>query len=293
MSDTEQKTENIQMDKTSEKEVLVENGNAPAVDAVDSPLPNHYYWKHVRPMAAEFFSSMILVYNICSCAAGCNYSATVPFNATQMGAAHDMAMMPAFTAGLSIFALLTVFNYIATAHISPTVTFGFALAGLFDFKWVIPYVVTQVLGAICGAALAMASAGHGSVVGVVDLTGLGSEHVGHVLVSEMQVSFFLAFATCMVMGNSKWELPVATLMIGVTVFTGTLAGFMAAAGVMNPARALAPAILSNNFAFHWIWWVGSMLGAIQCCLIYRTFFAPENLLFPFVRNFYKTGSFLN
>ena len=27
MSDTEQKTENIQMDKTSEKEVLVENGN--------------------------------------------------------------------------------------------------------------------------------------------------------------------------------------------------------------------------------------------------------------------------
>ena len=86
------------MDKTSEKEVLVENGNgllllsaylqinnhylAPAVEAVDSPLPNHYYWKHVRPMAAEFFSSMILVYNICSCAAGCNNAATVPFNAT-------------------------------------------------------------------------------------------------------------------------------------------------------------------------------------------------------------------
>ena len=78
------------------------------------------------------------------------------------------------------------------------------------------------------------------------MTGLGNEHVGHVLVSEMQVSFFLAFATCMVMGNPKWELPVATLMIGVTVFTGTLAGFMAAAGVMNPARALAPAILSSK-----------------------------------------------
>ena len=73
------------------------------------------------------------------------------------GVPHDMAMMPAFTAGMSVFLLLTIFNYISVAHISPTVTFGFALSGIFDYKMVIPYVANQVLGAICGAALAMVS----------------------------------------------------------------------------------------------------------------------------------------
>ena len=92
-----------------------------------------------------------------------------------------------------------------------------------------------------------ASAGHGSPVGVVDLTGLGEGHVAHVLVSEMQVSFLLAFATCMVAGNKKWDLQTATFMIGMTVFVGTLSGFMAGAGVMNPARALGPAILAREY----------------------------------------------
>ena len=63
--------------------------------------------------------------------------------------------MPAFTAGLSVFALLTMFHYVSVAHISPTVTFGFALGGCFDFKMVIPYILTQIAGAVCGAALAM------------------------------------------------------------------------------------------------------------------------------------------
>ena len=63
--------------------------------------------------------------------------------------------MPALTAGLSVFALLTMFHYVTVAHISPTVTFGFALAGIFDYKMVVPYVLAQALGAICGASLAM------------------------------------------------------------------------------------------------------------------------------------------
>ena len=33
----------------------------------------------------------------------------------------EMPLMPAFTAGLSVFALLTMFHYVSVAHISPTV----------------------------------------------------------------------------------------------------------------------------------------------------------------------------
>ena len=42
-----------------------------------------------------------------------------------------MPLMPAFTAGFTVFALLTMFHYVTVAHISPTVTFGFALRKVF------------------------------------------------------------------------------------------------------------------------------------------------------------------
>ena len=70
-------------------------------------------------------------------------------------------------------------------------------------------------------------------------------HIPHLLVAEMQVSFLLCLSTCMVVGNKKWDLPVATLMIGVCVFTGVMAGHMAGAGAMNPARVMGPAILAG------------------------------------------------
>lgn len=44
----------------------------------------------------------------------------------------EMPLMPAFTAGFTVFALLTMFHYVTVAHISPTVTFGFALRN--DFQ---------------------------------------------------------------------------------------------------------------------------------------------------------------
>ena len=44
----------------------------------------------------------------------------------------EMPLMPAFTAGFTVFALLTMFHYVTVAHISPTVTFGFALRIVFQ-----------------------------------------------------------------------------------------------------------------------------------------------------------------
>ena len=44
---------------------------------------------------------------------------------------------------------------------------------------------------------------------------------------------------------------------------------------------------SGDFSYHYIWWFGSVLGAVQCAVIYRTFFAQEEYLFPFVKNLYQ------
>ena len=46
-------------------------------------------------------------------------------------------------------------------------------------------------------------------------------------------------------------------------------------------------LFSGDFSYHYIWWFGSVLGAVQCAVIYRTFFAQEEYLFPFIKNLYQ------
>lgn len=31
---------------------------------------------------------------------------------------------------------------------------------------------------------------------------------------------------------------------------------------MNPARAFGPAVVANHWAFHWIYWLGPLLGSL-------------------------------
>ena len=73
-------------------------------------------------------------------------------------------------------------------------------------------------------------------------------NLAYLIIGEMQVTFILCLATNMVIGNPKWKEPVATLMIGITIFTGHLAGHRAGVGQMNPAKVLSTAILSGNVA---------------------------------------------
>ena len=89
--------------------------------------------------------------------------------------------------------------------------------------------------------------GHGDLVGVVGLPdAMTTTQLTALLIAEMQVSFILCLSTNLVVGNKNWDMPVATLMIGLCVFTGIMAGHMAGAGAMNPARVLGPAILAGT-----------------------------------------------
>lgn len=45
---------------------------------------------------------------------------------------------------------------------------------------------------------------------------------------------------------------------------------------MNPARSLAPAIVTRDFpTYHWIYWVGPMAGTIIAVLLYKLIKALE------------------
>jgi len=234
------------------------------------------YWTHIRQHACEFVTAMILLFNTCSA----SYLASgISEQNVTISTEPALPIEGAFVAGFTVFSLLTMFFYVSVAHISPTVTFGFALGGSFDWKLMPSYIVCQVLGGVVGAMLAQYTAGNGKVVGAVELAlDMPTGDLVRLFLSEMQVNFILCLCTNLVVGNPKWDHPVATFMIGIVVFTGVIAGSGSGAGQMNPAKVLSTAILSGNFNHHWVWWAASIAGAAQNALIYRLCFAENNNL---------------
>jgi Major intrinsic protein len=60
------------------------------------------------------------------------------------------------------------------------------------------------------------------------------------------------------------------------VFVDILVGGPFTGGVMNPARAFAPAVVSGAWNdVWWIYWVGPILGGIVAALLYRYIFLPR------------------
>lgn len=55
--------------------------------------------------------------------------------------------------GMGVFVAVFVVGQFSGAHINPAVTIGLAIAGLFEWGMVVPYILAQILGGFLGAAL--------------------------------------------------------------------------------------------------------------------------------------------
>jgi glycerol uptake facilitator-like aquaporin len=64
--------------------------------------------------------------------------------------------LAAAASGLSVLAMIYALGHISAAHFNPAVTLGFAVAGRFHWRFVLPYWTSQFLGAILAAALTSA-----------------------------------------------------------------------------------------------------------------------------------------
>jgi glycerol uptake facilitator-like aquaporin len=267
MTEKEEQTELIEQSENDAKVVVEDDKEEVVVAVVESRGKAYdYYWQYGRAHACEFVTAMILVFNVTSVFAYASSDDVLP-------------LVPGLVAGFSIFALLQMFHYVSVAHVSPTVTFGFAITGNFDWRLVPSYVLCQLLGAMTGAVLVKYSAGQGEVLGAVVLADLTKTQVVGLFIAEMQTSFILQLATNLVVGNKKWDNPNGAFMIGMCVFTGIMAGHHCGAGQMHPAKVLATAILTGQYAYVWVYWVASAAAAVQTYLIFGSFFAEkENLI---------------
>jgi aquaporin Z len=170
--------------------------------------------------------------------------------------------------GLVVAAMIYTLGDISGAHINPAVTLAFWYAKRFQGKEVLPYLLSQILGAITASV-------------VVYLLFVGHPTLGATLPSgpsmqsfalELLLTFILMLTIINVATGSKEKGITAGVAVGSVVgFEALFAGPISGAS-MNPARSIGPALLSGHIAALWIYVLAPVIGAclaIVCCRCIR------------------------
>nr|XP_033794596.1 lens fiber major intrinsic protein isoform X2 [Geotrypetes seraphini] len=101
-------------------------------------------------------------------------------------------------------------------------------------------------------------------------------NAGHALGMELFSTFQLVFTIFAVEDHRRRELgEPGSLAIGFSLTAGALTSGSFSGGSMNPARSLGPAIVTGIWEYHWVYWIGPMLGSVLAGVCYEFFIASS------------------
>ena len=186
--------------------------------------------------------------------------------------------------GLAVMLGVFIAGPYSGAHLNPAVTLGLAAAGTFNWSFVLPYIVAQMLGGFVGAVLVYAFYKDHYDATDDPATKLSTfctipaiRNYGRNLFSEIVGTFVLVFATESntpeVGMGSLGAFPVAMLIVALGMSLGGTTGY-----AINPARDLAPrlahAVLpirgkgTNDWAYSWVPVLGPIIGGVLAAGLY-------------------------
>ncbi|MCZ2156420.1 MAG: aquaporin Z [Bryobacterales bacterium] len=171
--------------------------------------------------------------------------------------------------GLTLLTMGYTIGHISGSHINPAVTMGMVAGGRFPAKELIPYWVSQLIGAVLASSvlyvIASGKAGF-SLSGGFAANGFGQHSPGGysmlaALVTEVVLTFFFVFV---IMGASEKRAHVALLPVamGLCLTLCHLVGIPVTNMSVNPARSTAPALFVGGWALEqlWLFWVAPLIG---------------------------------
>ena len=171
----------------------------------------------------------------------------------------------ALTFGLIVLAMIYAVGDVSGAHLNPAVTLGFFAARRLEGRWVAPYIASQCAGAIL-ASLTLrlmfpASATLGATLPAGDAL--------QTFVLETILTFLLMFVILSVSTGSKEKGILAGVAVGSVIALEALFAGPISGASMNPARSLAPALVSLRLGSLWIYLAAPVLGACAAVLACR------------------------
>jgi aquaporin NIP len=217
----------------------------------------------MKKAVAELVGTFALVF--------CGTGAIVMDQASGGGVTH---VGVAITFGLIVLAMIYALGDISGAHLNPAVSIGFMIAGRLQKTETATYITAQLTGAFLASLTLKFMFPQIQNLGVT--MPAGSDMQSFVL--ETILTFFLMFVIMNVSTGPKEKGITAGIAVSSVVgleamFAGPICG-----ASMNPARSIAPAVVSGNtdyLSHQWIYLAAPILGAIIAVLVFK-FIKPNH-----------------
>ncbi len=223
----------------------------------------------MKKYVAEFTGTFFLVFIACGVAAvsGCKFPE-----------AGYIATALAF--GLTIVAMAYSIGNVSGCHVNPAVSIGVCVAGKMTVAECIKYIISQFLGAVCGAIILGVCLGGFSVLGANGFGGslFNGTNVTAVIALIIEIILTFAFVLAILGVTDKFEnRSIAGLVIGLTLVVIHLIGIPFTGTSVNPARSFGPALFQGGQALAqvWVFIIAPSIGGALAGVFYKLVLKEE------------------
>jgi aquaporin Z len=222
----------------------------------------------MKALFAEFFGTFWLVLGGCGSAVLAAAFPEVGIGLTGVSLAF----------GLTVLTMAYAIGHISGCHLNPAVSIGLWAGGRFEAGKLLPYIVSQVLGAVvAGGVLYLIASGK---PGFDVSAGFASNGFGEH--SPGQYSMLAAVVTEVVMTmmfllvilgatDSRAPQGFAPIAIGLCLTLIHLISIPVTNTSVNPARSTGVAVFVGDWAVAqlWVFWVAPIVGAVLGATVYK------------------------
>jgi MIP family channel proteins len=175
------------------------------------------------------------------------------------GSIGSIGMAAGFGLGLAL--MIFAFGHISGGHYNPAVTLGLTCGGRFPLRELPAYWGAQVVGGLCAAGLVRVLFTAAIGKSLVDAPAQGvSDAKALVLEAVATFLFLMVISSVATDERAPWHGAFAPVAIGGFIFTAAIVVGPFTSGSFNPARSLAPALVTADFSHLWVFLVGPAIG---------------------------------
>jgi len=203
----------------------------------------------MKRLSAEFIGTFALVF------AG---TGAIVINESSAGGVTHVGI--ALTFGLVVLAMIYTLGDVSGAHLNPAVTIGFWAARRFPGREIPGYLTAQTAGALLASVILKFLFPANINLGATHPAGSTAQS----FILEVILTFLLMFVILNVSTGAKEKGITAGIAVGAVIGLEALFAGPVCGASMNPARSLAPALVSVSDL--WIYLIAPTLGAVTAVL---------------------------